>query len=79
MVRPVQRMTAQRRPRPVRAVPDPKPRPTGFWPVELVVTLGGEFARLALCGSCSALIPGTDKAQAQHRSLHEAVEAALPR
>jgi hypothetical protein len=60
--------------------PDPKPRPTAaFWPVELVVTLGGEFERLALCGSCAALLPASDKAQTKHRDFHSLVEAALPR
>jgi hypothetical protein len=74
-----QRSNGRRPARPVKAVPDPKPKAVGFWPVELVITLGGGSASLALCGSCSALIPATDKAQAQHRNHHGLIEGGSPR
>jgi hypothetical protein len=77
-------MTAQRARRPVRALPDPKPQPTTtYYDGQLRVVFGGEPMHLTLCGTCCAVIPSGDKAQARHlqwhRLLQEAIDAGLPR
>jgi hypothetical protein len=73
-----------RRPRPVRAVPDPKPpKVEPFYPMQMRVVLGGEPMTLTICHVCAAVVPGGERSQARHaewhRVLNEAIEAALPR
>ena len=76
-----------RRPRPVRAVPDPQPpsapRVEPFYPMQMRVVLGGEPMTLTICHACAAVVPGGERSQRRHlewhRTLNEAVEAALPR
>jgi hypothetical protein len=73
-----------RRPRPIRAVPEPRPRPTTtYYDMQSRQVLGGEPMHLTVCGACCAVVLSGDKAQARHlewhRLLQEAIDAALPR
>jgi hypothetical protein len=73
-----------RRPRPVRAVPDPKPaKVEPFYPMQVRLVLGGEPMALTICHACAAVVPGGDRSQARHlewhRLMQEAIEAGLPR
>jgi hypothetical protein len=73
-----------RRPRPIRAVPEPKPpKVEPFYPMQMRVVLGGEPMTLTICHACAAVVPGGEKSQTRHlqwhRTLNEAIEAALPR
>jgi hypothetical protein len=55
-----------------------------YWPVELVssgpmdLTLEGEDAQdfgLSICGACSSVIPGSDRARLSHSKWHDMIAA----
>jgi hypothetical protein len=73
-----------RRPRPVRALPDPKPpKVESFYPMQMRVVLGGEPMTLTICHACAAVVPGGERSQARHLEWHQlindGIEAGLPR
>jgi hypothetical protein len=51
--------------------------------MQMRVVLAGEPMTLTICHACAAVVPGGERSQARHlewhRTLNEAIDAALPR